>query len=254
MTTDTGSKKLTLFHKDYSYPLSRNPYQQKLKELKNVIYDGNETEKHQGKWLNLFKDPNCNKPNRELHVEIGCNGGHVVLEWAQNAPENAFVGLDWKIKQIYRGAVKATKRGIQNLVFFRAHAERIEYMFGPGEIDSLYLFFPDPWPKTSQLKNRYVKVENLVKLAKLVKENGRFEIKTDHQEYFKWMLQAVQETNPYWKIIEQNMNIHKNSENAKLLAIPEVTLFEKVFVAEDKPIARLVLSRTGKKIENDQNE
>src|SRR5688500_13642384 len=132
---------------DFRYQVSRNPYQHKLKDLAGRDYVDGETEDHREQWRSLFPDAAQRGTQRPLMVEIGCNGGHVILELAAKNPEMAHIGIDWKYKQIHRGADKAKSRGIENLLFFRAHAERMKYIFGPGEIDLLCVFFPDPWPK-----------------------------------------------------------------------------------------------------------
>jgi tRNA (guanine-N7-)-methyltransferase len=232
---------LPIRHPDFKYPLSRNPYATKLLQLKPRSFVDNDTELNSSKWLSLFSD--STSPKRELHVEIGCNGGHVILEWAAKNPANAYIGLDWKYKQIHRAAEKAAKRNVSNLILLRAHAERIRYVFGNGEIDALYLFFPDPWPRKSQWKNRYVTAENLRLLASLVKPGGTFHIKTDHDEYFDWMEKAVNECSEHWRVTEITRNLHHAHSNPVELQIPDVTLFEKVFIKDGIKIKSLKLRR-----------
>jgi len=245
------STRLPMTDPGYRYPESRNPYFKKLKPLEGLVYVDNGAESHSGHWrsrfpdaMNLF-DVSHAKP-RPLHVEIGCNGGHVILEWAARNPSEAYVGLDWKFKQIHRGAEKALKRSIANLVFFRAHAERIRFMFGPGEIDRLYLFFPDPWPKKSQWKNRTVNPANLATLAGLVKPGGIFHIKTDHEGYFDWMEGAIAESRADWRVVESTRNLHAGHLNPQSLTFPEVTLFERLFIAKGVPIKSVKLERVSR--------
>ena len=97
-----------------------------------------------GTGANLFPPRLNAKPDLELHVEIGCNAGHVIVEWAKQNPQRAYIGIDWKFKPIFRGVEKGLKRGLDNLIFFRAHADRLKYMFGESEIDRLSLFFLIP--------------------------------------------------------------------------------------------------------------
>src|SRR4051812_40759936 len=224
-----SANRLPVQHPDYRYPDSKNPYWLKLKEFAGRVFSDNETEKHRGEWRKLFPSP-----PRELHVEIGCNAGHVVLEWAARSPENGYIGIDWKFKPIFWGIEKALKRGIPNLLFFRAHAERVPFMFGEGEVDFLYLFFPDPWPRKKQWKNRFVKPETLASIAPVVKKGGIFHIKTDHATYFEWMLEALaqseKEFGKKWEIVEQTRDLHAGNPRAAELKIPEVTLFERLFI------------------------
>lgn len=242
--------RIPLQHPDYRYPESRNLYSGRLRELAGIIYSDNQTEIHQGHWREHFPDtasaaPRANENSRRaLHVEIGCNGGHVVLKWATRDPAGAYIGIDWKFKQIFRGAEKAAKQGLKNIVFFRAHADRIGYMFEENEVDHLYLYFPDPWPRKSQWKNRFVTARNLKALARVTRPGGTFRIKTDHAGYFDWMEREVSLVGELWNVTARSTDIHEGNPNARLLDIPEVTLFEKIFIREGIRIHGLDLART----------
>ncbi len=252
---DDSPQGLPVDHPDFRYRPSRNPYAQKLKDLPLLAYTDHEGEPHRGNWRSRFSDVLHSEnlrvvpqgSRRELHVEIGCNGGHVILEWARQNPQNAWIGIDWKFKQIHRGADKAHQRKIENLIFLRGSAERMHYWFSPGEIDHLYLFFPDPWEKNSQKKNRFFQVERLRRLAELVRVGGDFYIKTDHAGYFDWMKKCVREVGDLWEVSLQTEDLHQGREDRFRLKIPEVTIFEKVFIDRNQPIfaMRLVRKNTG---------
>ena len=226
-------------HPEYRYPASsRNPYWTKIREARGLVYSDNETEKHKGQWRQLFATP-----GKALHVEIGCNAGHVMVEWAARAPDDRFIGVDWKYKAIHRGFEKAVNKKLSNAVFLRAHAERIQYMFGVEEIDHLYLFFPDPWAKKSQWKNRYITAESLKMLARLVRAGGDFHIKTDHRGYFEWMEKAVAEVPEIWEVVSRTADLHRGHPEPRKMEVPEVTIFEKLFIKQGLPIHEMRLKR-----------
>ena len=228
-------------HPEYRYLDSRNPYWNKIREAQGFVLSNNETELHQGRWRSLFV-----APGRQLHVEIGCNAGHVLVEWAARCPEDRYIGIDWKFKAIFRGFEKAQKKKLTNVAFLRAHAERIQYMFAPTEIDHLYLFFPDPWAKKSQWKNRYITAESLRVLAGLVKPGGGFHIKTDHPGYFKWMEDAVAKVPESWEVVSRTEDLHLGHPDPRSLDLPEVTIFEKLFIKDGLAINEMRLRRVGR--------
>ena len=229
---------LPIFHPEYRYPESRNPYWGKNRKLEGLVYSDNETEVHAGQWREKFSLGSTNSAKtenegrRKLHVEIGCNAGHVVVEWADQKRNELFIGIDWKFKPIFWGAEKVQKRSLKNICFFRAHAERLKFMFGPREIDNLYLFFPDPWPRKKQWKNRFLTATTLREIAPLIHPEGLFHIKTDHPEYFNWIEKAVEETKDLWQPVELTRDLHQNHPAPETLKIPEVTLFERLFIKE----------------------
>jgi tRNA (guanine-N7-)-methyltransferase len=211
-----------------------------MAELPDTVFTDHAAEEHIGKWRETFSG----KPEK-LHVEVGCNAGHVILEWAKQNPETAFIGVDWKIKAIHRAGEKAEKRALGNVKFLRAHALRLQYIFGKGEIDRLAIYFPDPWPKKAQWKYRWVTAERLRILADLVKKGGEIHIKTDHPGYFEWMEEALKNVTDQWQVMERTRNLHEKigQEAALKLDIPEVTLFEKLFIRDEIPIQSLWLKR-----------
>jgi tRNA (guanine-N7-)-methyltransferase len=216
-----------------------------VRELGGRVYPDNETEKHSGVWRSKFPDSSQAQPKRALHVELGCNAGHVVVEWASRNPADAYVGIDWKFKAIFRGAEKAVKRKSDNLLFFRVHNERLPYIFAPGEIDRLYLYFPDPWPKKRDWKYRFVNERNLRAIAPLLALDGVFHIKTDHPGYYEWMRQAVDQCKDAWKILEETRDLHAGHPAPKTLKIPDVTLFERLFIQDGIKIHSLKLGPVG---------
>lgn len=240
MVSDSSLHRIPITHPDYRYPASINPYWKKIQEFKGTIFSDNETENHRGQWLSQFKQlPDAVK--RELRVEIGCNAGHVTLELAAQNPNVALLGIDWKFKPIFRAAEKAQRRKISNLLLFRAHAERINYMFGPGEVDQLYLYFPDPWPKKAHRKNRFFNLDRLKEIHGILKPGGLFHIKTDHPDYFEAMLEVVNAAKDQWEVLEMTRNLHEGHPSPEKLNFPDVTLFEKLFIKDGISIQSLKL-------------
>lgn len=242
MTSDTpfNPSHLPIAHPDYRYPSSRNPYWKKLSDVESGAFLDAETENKKGQWRSHFPKESTDLP---LHVEIGCNGGHVILEWAKQFPHQRYIGVDWKFKQIYRGWEKAQKHQLENLIFLRSHAFRLKYVFAPEEIDFLYVYFPDPWPKKSAWKNRVVQASWLTEVASLVKPGGVLHIKTDHDGYFDWMEEEFPKVSSLWKPSEVTRDLHARHPNPLKLDFPDVTLFEKLFIRDQIKINSVKLIR-----------
>ena len=231
------------------YGESKNIYWKKLtqppEELKGLAFTDLATEQHRGAWREHFKawDQNQSSKNKPiLNVEIGCNAGHVSVEWAKLRPEERFIGIDWKFKQIYRMAEKIQKAELKNLLAFRANADRMNHMFAPGEIDAIHMFFPDPWPKSAQKKNRTANREWLRSIAPLLASGGIFHLKTDHDEYFEFIVQELEAVKDVLTIKELTSDLHAKHPDPKSLKIPDVTLFERLFIKDGIKIKSVVVS------------
>lgn len=237
---DSTQSRVPLSDPTYRYGKARNPYSAKLAEFSQIAFSDHGTEEFAGHWRNKFETA---RPHGELHVEIGCNTGHVTRAWAENNPEKLYIGIDWKFKIIYRGAEKVAAKGLKNLLFFRANVERLKFMFGPGEIDVLHLYFPDPWPKKAQWKNRFLKESTLRDAAVVVKSGGLFHIKTDHAGYYSWMQEEIAKTGDVWTVEKETLDLHAGNPEPLKLEIPAVTLFEKLFIKDGIPIKAVWLRR-----------
>ncbi len=235
----------SVFSPEFKYAEARNPYWSKIKkappELACLVLTDHDTEAHQGSWRAQFP---AGQPTSMLHVEIGCNAGHVSLEWAKKNPNELFIGIDWKFKQAYRFGEKILKNNLSNCKSFRGNAERLTSMFGEGEIDFLYLYFPDPWPKKAQLKNRTFNREWLKRIHPLLSSKGFFHIKTDHRGYFDHMIEEIQAVPSFFQSFDLTYDLHADHPNPRSLAIPEVTLFERLFIKDGLPIHSIRLKKT----------
>jgi tRNA (guanine-N7-)-methyltransferase len=233
----------------FKYAESKNIYAKKLLELAGRVYSDHETETHRGKWREAFpenikesiKESTKTDPKKSLHLELGCNAGHVINQWAARDANTAFIGLDWKFKPIFRAAEKAIKADLGNLLFFRAHAERVRFMFAENELSRVSIFFPDPWPKKKHSKNRWITAERLTDIHHVLCSGGILHIKTDHPDYFDWIREAIEKTHTLWEVVSETRDLHAGNPNAAKLQIPEVTLFEKLFIHDGLPIHQVIL-------------
>jgi len=218
--------------------------------MPELISQDHVTESRRGRWrATLGGSPPLTSEATPLTVELGCNGGHVLLEWAARDPSQLFLGLDWKHKQVVFGAEKAQARGLKNIHFLRSHLERLRYVFAPGEVDRFAIYFPDPWEKVAEWKNRFFTPSSLELLARLTRQGtGTLHLKTDHSEYFDWTLASLEEltrrTGELWRIDSISRDLHLGNPEAFKKMPPEVTIFEKVWLKQGIPIHELRLTRT----------
>ena len=94
-------------------------------------------------------------------------------------------------------------RGGGNFVLLKDFWENIDKIFVDSEISKSYIFFPDPWAKKKRwLKNRLLQETFLNNLYNITKSWWKAIIKTDHLEYFEFILSETKKTP--WKIIKSS--------------------------------------------------
>lgn len=222
------------YNADFKYK-HQNPYHDKLAEFDDFVFRDNEAETIKGKWSqNYFKN------EKPIHVEIGCGYGHFMQEYCLNNPDTNFVGIDYRFKRSYALAKKLSElpHPEKNFCLLRAKGERVAHIFGENEVDRIFYFFPDPWPKTRHHKKRLFQLPFLNEVKKVLKPGGEICIKTDHDDYADWMHDVITK--------QEDFDCVFMSKNLRLDA-PEhflsqyTTKFEKIFINQGIRIKAFVL-------------
>src|SRR3954467_7791493 len=102
---------------------------------------------YKGEWSKGFF-----KNNNPLVLELACGKGEYTVNLAQLFPEKNFIGIDYKGNRIWRGAKTAIEEGINNVGFLRIQIENLVDYFAPGEVDEIWITFPDPQPLLSRVR------------------------------------------------------------------------------------------------------
>ena len=218
------------------YRPSRNPYAQKIMDFRNepkactLLLDG-ETENYRGKWRGFFKK----EPGTYLNLELGAYHGETSIHLAKTNPEVSHIGIEWKYKQCFKAGKKGRDLDLQNLCFFRANFARLPWMFAPGELDRVWILFPDPWSKASHQKWRVLHPGFLRILGCLLNEGKELMIKTDHAEYADYIKASIEEAKCFdyapGEVADQRWQM-----------IPP-TPFERIFIRQKLPIYSFALVR-----------
>jgi len=219
-------------HENFAYA-TRNPYHQKLEEFDEFVLRDLQGESFKGKWnQEIFKN------NFPIHMEVGTGYGHFMLDFLKSHENINFIGMDYRFKRSYQLACKLSKFGQKNFRLLRAKGERVHFLFDKNEVDNLYYFFPDPWPKKRHHKKRLFQETFLKSCHHILKSDGHFYIKTDHDELFEWMLEVVKNS-PYFTSCFQSTHLWNEYPDHFLCQFQ--TKFEKIFISQGVKIKALVL-------------
>jgi tRNA (guanine-N7-)-methyltransferase len=132
--------------------------------------------------------------NREAPVvlEIGFGMGASLVEMAKNAPEKDFIGIEVHSPGVGACLMGAEEAGLTNLrVMCHDAVEVFDYMIPDGSLDTVQLFFPDPWHKTRHHKRRIVQPAFAEMLRKKLKIGGVFHMATDWENYAEHMVEVM---------------------------------------------------------------
>lgn len=188
-------------------------------------------EEYKGKWHAFFGNEN------PIHIEVGMGKGKFIMELAKQNPNINYIGIEKYSSVLVRALEKRTELENDNLVFIRMDAENIVDVFEKDEIAQIYLNFSDPWPKDRHAKRRLTSVQFLARYDEFLVPDGRVIFKTDNRPLFDFSLEQVEEAG--WILENHTFDLH-HSEYVKGNIMTE---YESKFVAEGKPINRMVIYR-----------
>lgn len=185
-----------------------------------------------GKWRELFGN------SHPIYIEIGMGKGKFIHTMARLHPEINYIGIEKYSSVLLRAVQKMEEEELPNLKFIRMDAEEITEVFGPGEVNRIYLNFSDPWPKDRHARRRLPSRQFLARYDEILEAQGQLEFKTDNRELFEF---AVEELTPAgWKAHVVTYDLHKD---AVLMEGNVMTEYEEKFSAMGNPIYKYIIYR-----------
>ena len=131
-----------------------------------------------GKWKDLFKNTN------PLILELACGRGEYTVGLATLFPQRNFVGVDVKGNRMYIGAKKCLAAKMLNAAFLRTQIEKLADYFIGGEVDEIWITFPDPQLRISKAKKRLTHPRFLRLYDQILKPGGFIHLKTDSPDLY----------------------------------------------------------------------
>ena len=221
------------YNREFEYTHD-NPYHNKFGKFSNYILRDKEGEDLKGLWnKKLFKR------DAPLFLEIGSGYGHFMMEFCEENPDINFVGLDYRFKRSYNLAKKLSASTFNNYAYLRAKGERACFLFEKNELDKIFYFFPDPWPKNKHRKKRLFQPHFLDHAYEVLRPGGEFLIKTDHDEYAEWMKKVIDGHSHKFSILLESKDLR--TEYPDNFLTQHKTKFEKIFIAKNQKIKAFIL-------------
>ena len=152
-----------------------------LTEKTPLILDENEI-------LSLVKSSKFNK----IFIEIGFGSGRHLLHQARSNQDALLIGVEIYKPAIEQVAKLAIREGLQNIALIATDARVLLSLLPAGYLQRVFLHFPVPWDDAPH--RRVISDEFASQIARTLELGGRFELRTDSEEYF---LYAMQKLSPY---------------------------------------------------------
>ena len=180
--------------------------------------------------------------NAPLVLELGCGKGEYTVAMARSFPEKNFIGIDIKGARIWYGAKQVEEESLTNAAFLRTQIELIEGCFAPGEVDEIWITFPDPQIKLRRTKHRLTHPRQLAKYARILRPGGKLHLKTD-SEFLHGYTLGVLENQTDFSVDTAYFDIDKQMTQKTDLLHTVQTHYEMMFREVGKSITYLRCTR-----------
>lgn len=164
-------------------------------------------------WKKVFGNDN------PITLELACGKGDYTLALAKIFPKRNFIGIDIKGARLWKGAKIALAENLTNVAFLRIQIENLERYFEqdlnpqniflgikPIAITTIWIVFPDPFPRKRQINKRLTSPRFLNMYKNILSPNGTVHLKTDDLNLLNYSVEtAITEG---WKIKKVINNIY----------------------------------------------
>ena len=174
-------------------------------------------------WKNIFKNSN------PLKLEIGFGMGDFLIEMAIREPHNNFIGIDFTTSGVQSLLTKVKARQLGNVrVVYGDARNKLSALFTDKELETIYVNFPDPWPKKRHLNRRLINPKFVNLIVQKLGSDGHIYLATDSESYAQQIMEYF-DAEPFCQNMNQPSGLLNNRNG-----LPK-TKYEKSFIyAGDK--------------------
>ncbi|TFB25092.1 tRNA (guanosine(46)-N7)-methyltransferase TrmB [Filobacillus milosensis] len=180
-----------------------------------------------GKWQDLFEK------NQPIGLEIGTGKGQFIAGMGAQYPDENFIGIEKAESIIVTAIQKVKDQYLNNVHLVHENAEDLRDMFAENEVDTIYLNFSDPWPKTRHEKRRLTYHTYLEQYQNILKDDGKIVMKTDNQNLFEYSLVSFSQFG--MKLEDVTLDLHELDDEMNVM-----TEYEEKFSSKGQPIYRCI--------------
>jgi tRNA (guanine-N7-)-methyltransferase len=173
---------------NFSYTVKRKQERfREIEERQNVIEPTKPLYKTvKGKWrADYFKN------DAPITLELACGRGEYTIGLAKLFADKSYIGVDIKGERIWKGSTAAVENKLSNVAFLRTQILLIENFFEAGEVDEIWITFPDPRPRKRDIKRRLTSPRFIDLYKKLAKTGSYIRLKTDNTKLFEYTVEEM---------------------------------------------------------------
>jgi len=128
---------------------------------------------------------------QELWLEVGFGAGEHLVWQAQHHPQIGLIGAEPYEMGVAKLLTKLEETILNTVRIFEGDGREIIENLPDQSLSRFFLLFPDPWPKTRHHKRRFLQMEMLDQLARVLKPGAELRFATDDKSYLPYALERL---------------------------------------------------------------
>jgi len=137
-------------------------------------------------WQAIFGNEN------PVHIEYCSGNGSWIVDRAKRNPNQNWVAVEKRYDRVAKIWSKIQNQGLTNLLCIWGEAETATRVYLPKDsVSTIYINFPDPWPRKRHHKHRLMKVSFVEEMRRILLPGGQLTLVTDDAEYSDFATQEL---------------------------------------------------------------
>jgi tRNA (guanine-N7-)-methyltransferase len=125
---------------------------------------------------------------KDFALEVGFGGGEHLAAQAALHPDTGFIGCEPFANGVAKLLSAVDARALRNVRVEPDDARDILERLPDEKLSTVFVLFPDPWPKLRHHKRRFIQPATLTQIARVLRKGGELRVATDHADYARWTL------------------------------------------------------------------
>jgi tRNA (guanine-N7-)-methyltransferase len=127
----------------------------------------------------------------EVWLEIGFGAGEHLYSLAKESPSVGLIGAEPYEAGMAKLLTKLADAPLNNVRLYEGDGRDILEALPAASLSRFFLLFPDPWPKTRHHKRRFLQMEMLDLLARVLRPGAELRFATDDKSYLPYALERL---------------------------------------------------------------
>ncbi|MDP1880369.1 MAG: tRNA (guanine(46)-N(7))-methyltransferase TrmB [Parachlamydiaceae bacterium] len=142
-----------------------------------------------------WSHPEVFEKQQPICIEYCSGNGAWIAERALKNPHFNWVAVEKKFVRARKIWTKLKSLNLTNLLIASAEGSLITQKYFPSNsVKSVYINFPDPWPKTRHAKHRIIQTPFIEDIWRILENNGDLTIVTDDPDYSEMVHKVLQQS------------------------------------------------------------